>query len=304
MARRKNSRNYMRRHVKYMDNPRFKILVFNERCFIDINALFDIVMPQEPERFPEKPFRGLIPVLGDMLDPNRKLPEGIRYQLSFFIFAVLFHQVGDSDDLLKDNKEVIVCAVASWPWGNPQTKKVERKAAKAAIRVKTMRELLKRFHILFGYGPRSLGKKADNFFAHSLEQMETRYKKPSQYSHKIQNHYFLRKVEVYNAKGELAPEVEFYRWSLEKLHLMLPILQTCDYLSDLYPEVREILTIDKRVTNQQKRTGQNVSKTQNEVNKLLQENEFLRFVLAKAALDFKGHIEDLVKNKNKTDKSS
>lgn len=300
----KNTKNYMVHSRRYMDNPHFKVLKFNQDCFIDLNALFEIVMPREPERFPEKPFRDLILVVGDHMDPQRKLPEGIRHQMCFFLFAVLFHQVGDSKDILEANKDVVVCAVASWRWENPRTKEPQVKQTVLQSSVGVLYNFLELFRVRYGYKPRSLGKNADNFFAHCLQNIETRYKKPTQYSSKILNYFFLRRVEIFGEKNEFEPKVEYYKWSIEQLHLMLPIFQNCTFISDHYPPVHEVLILDKKDSQKQQMKGKNITETQKEVDRLRKDKEFMRFMLAKAIACYEEKIELLQNNKNNTDRPS
>lgn len=156
-----------------------KSLVFQNKCFINLDDLFNIEVENKHTRFPEKPFRNLVPKVGAgaIFDSNHRASENFRYQMAFFIIVTLFHQVGDSLDVIRANRDVLLLAGLK---EGPVTKWV-------GVYVNSIIFLFEIFYKTYGFSPRNLGKLVRGFVVHSLDQMAQENKKPTQYSKKITN---------------------------------------------------------------------------------------------------------------------
>lgn len=203
----------MKGYIKNITNPFFRCLIFNPACLVDMQALFEITLISEPKRFPEKPFRSLIPMIGDKWDPYRKIEENLRHQMSFFILVTLFHQVGDSFPVLEDHRFVKLAAFFYDPENNLKQGEEKNRPLRIGASVESLTRVLKAFCQRYNFSPCQLGKIKNNFVAFSLQNMYPHHKQPSQYSKKINK-------ELFTVYSELNPENPKTPSSVELLEMV------------------------------------------------------------------------------------
>ena len=258
----KNALFYLHHSIPFVASFNRKRLVFREECYIDMEALFETNFENARTGLIEKPFRDLIPQVGSVFDPSRKLKETFRYQMSFFLLTVLYHQLGDNLTILQGNRDVLLTAGFQVYSRDKQGNKKFSRIFTASVYVNSILFLFETFERRYGLATRTLGKIICSFYTHALLHMDENCKKPTQSSQKIKQEIYILLKKAKTNVNVFPFNLIFLDWSLNELHLMMPILQECDFISKNYPVLREIRSFDYRQMKLKQMKGGNVQATQ------------------------------------------
>ena len=194
--------------------------------------------------------------------------------------------MGDSISVYKDNRDVKIITGIVLPNTNAQGGHKNYVLFDFNVYVNSLLFLFELFFKKYGFGPRQLGKNICSFVTHALHQMPRQCKKPSQYAEKIQKELFFQLRKSLSPNSTYMLRLNLLQWTLEELHLMLPILQNCSFVSLHYPGVRGVLTWDLKQMQYSKMTGSNINinQTQKQNITLQKQKHTLEFILSKVLL--------------------